>query len=172
MNRILSRTSMMGAALLGLAAASPSLAEAPAAPAAPAAAPTATAVVTQAAVPAAQDACLDHTVKELGMSAKRAEGPARHWDIAPKFLHGALAKDGGATFAVDFEKADKAWLVKVRAAWTGAPKDTALQLEIEERLRVMTAKMAQLCGVPRAQVECTTTPAGAKPAPCAPPPAP
>lgn len=164
--RMLSRTTVLAL----LTAASAFAAEPP--PAAPTAAsppPAATSVATTAAVPLAQDACLDHTVRELGMSAKKAEGAPRHWDIAPKFLHGALAKDATAAFTVDLEKTDKAALVKVKATWPGAPKAKEVQLEIEERLRVMTAKMAQTCGVPRADVTCTTTPAGGVAAPCVPP---
>lgn len=135
----------------------------------PAAAPPGTVLVTQASVPLAQDACLDHSVKELGMSAKRAEGSARHWDIAPKFLHGGLAKEASASFTLDFEKTDKASLVKIRAAWPGAPKAKEVQLELEERLRQMAAKIAQVCGVVRADVACTITAPGAAAAPCAPP---
>lgn len=164
--RMLSRTAVL--ALLtatGASAAEPP----PAATTAAGTPPPATSVATTAAVPLAQDACLDHTVRELGMSAKKAEGAARHWDIAPKFLHGALAKEATAAFSVDLEKTDKAALVKVKATWPGAPKAKEVQLEIEERLRQMTAKMAQTCGVPRAEVTCVTTPAGGAAAPCVPP---
>ncbi len=128
-----------------------------------------TKVAAQTSVPLAQDGCLDHTVKELGMSAKKAEGPARHWDIAPRFLHGALAKDPAATLTVDLERSDKAALVIVRAGWAGAPKDKATQAELEERLRLMAAKMAQQCGVTKAEVTCTVAPAGGVAAPCLPP---
>ena len=129
-----------------------------------------TSVSVQAPVPLAQDSCLDHTVKELGMSAKKADSPARHWDIAPKFLHGALAKDVAASVSVELEKTDKATLIHVRAAWSGAPKDKDVQLEIEERLRLMTTKMAQQCNVVRPELVCTTTPAGGVAAPCVMPP--
>jgi hypothetical protein len=138
---------------------------APPASPAPAAAAPSTLVAIETAVPLAQDGCLDHTVRELGMSAKRAEGSARHWDIAPKFLHGALAKDAG-TFTIDFEKTDKATQVRVRASWPGAPKESAVQLEIEERLRLMTVKMTQLCSVLKPQIACTRTPAGGAAAAC------
>lgn len=153
--RILSRTCL----LLPLALASAGRAAPPAA---------STQVATQASVPVAQDGCLDHTVRELGMSAKRAEGAARHWDIAPKFLHGALAKEAAATLTVDLDKQEKATQVMVRASWPGAPKEAEVQREIEERLRLMASKMAQTCGVIRPEVACTTTPAGAAAAPCAP----
>lgn len=147
------------------------LADPPVPPPAPVAAP-ATVVLVQTQVPPAFDGCLDHTVKELGMSAKRADGPARHWDIAPKFLHGVLQKDGAAALTVDLDKTDKAARVSVRAAWSGAAKDKATQGEIEERLRLMAAKMAQQCGVTKAELTCTTTPAGGTAAPCLPPPTP
>lgn len=132
-----------------------------------------TSVMVQVQMPLAQDACLDHTVKDLGMSAKKIEGPARHWDIAPKFLHGVLAKDVGAAVNVELEKTDKATLIHVHAVWSGAPKDKDVQLEIEERLRSMTVKMAQECNVVKPELACTTTPAGGAAAPCTlPPPAP
>ncbi len=130
-----------------------------------------TAVVVQTPVPLTHDACLDHTVKELGMSATRAAGPARHWDIAPKFLHGALAKDTAAKLTVDLEKSDTATTVAVRTSFAGAPKEKATQAELEERLRLMATKMAQQCGVIKPELACTLTPAGGVAAPCAPPPA-
>ena len=40
-----------------------------------------------------QDRCLDHAVKELGMSAKRVENE-RRWTIGPQFLHPSIAPDG------------------------------------------------------------------------------
>lgn len=41
-----------------------------------------TAVTVSGAVPVDQSACLVHSVKELGMSAKRKE-PERRWNIKP-----------------------------------------------------------------------------------------
>ncbi|MBI1949399.1 MAG: hypothetical protein HYS27_27175 [Deltaproteobacteria bacterium] len=147
------------------------LGEPPPASPPPAAAVTpapATTVVVQTPIPLAHDACLDHAVKELGMSAKRAEGAARHWDIAAKFLHATVAKDVGAALTVDLEKGDKSTLIKVRTSWPGAPKDKAVQLEMEERLRAMATKMSQQCGVTKPELACTVTPAGGAAAPCTP----
>lgn len=142
-------------------------------PAAVVAASTSTTVETQSSVPPKQDACLDHGVKELGMSAKRADPLARRWDIAPKFLHAVLASDARAALTVELEKLEAKSIVRIRARWSGAPQRSDVQLEIEERLRSMAHKIAQLCGVPRPDVTCTTTPAGAvKGDPCTPPPPP
>lgn len=120
-------------------------------------------VETTATVPADMDRCLDHTIKELGMSAKPKEGE-RAWNIAPKFLHPSIATDG--SLSVRFEKLERESKIVVLATWAGAPKEKAIQDELEERLRAMAHKMAQLCGVTNPQVLCQRTPSGGKPSTC------
>lgn len=116
-----------------------------------AASPTTT-LETTAQVPPEQDACLDHSVRELGMSAKRVEGE-RRWTIGPQYLH-ASVKAGG-TLGVRFEKAAGGTTVRVTATWPGGKKDAAVQPELEQRLRDVAQKLAQICGVVRAEVACT-----------------
>lgn len=124
-----------------------------------------TTVETTTKVPADQDGCLDHTVRELGMSAKKVDGE-RRWTIGPQFLHSAVAKAG--TLGVKFEKGEQATVIRVTATWPGGPKDKSLQAELESRLQSMASKMAQLCGVTRATVACEVKDPSGKTAPCPP----
>jgi hypothetical protein len=114
-------------------------------------------VVTSSEVTAEMDGCLDHSVRELGMSAKR-EGEARSWRIGPQFLHPTVAPEG--TLQVRFEKAPTRTKIVVDATWPGALKADDVQREIESRLRAMAEKLAQVCGVTKPAVECVATPAG------------
>lgn len=122
---------------------------------------------TSSTVPVDQDACLDHSVKELGMSAKR-QGTDRVWNIASKFLHPTVAKDG--TLMVRFEKGDKVSTIVVTATWAGGVKDKDVQPELEQRVASMARKMSQLCGVNQPDVACKLTPAGGAPVVCKPAP--
>lgn len=65
-----------------------------------------------AQIPAGQDACLDLSVRELGMSAKRVD-VERRWVIGPQYLHPSV-KSGG-TFGVRFEKGENATAIHVTA---------------------------------------------------------
>ncbi len=120
-------------------------------------------VETRAYVPPEHDGCLDHTVRELGMSAVR-DGTARSWKIAPQFLHSALVPDGAVQ--VRFEKGTTGTEVIVRATWPGGAKPPEAQSEIEQRLHAMAFKMAQSCGVAKPEPTCHWSPAGAKPQAC------
>ena len=131
--------------------------------ASPAGEPRSTVQVT-APVPAESDGCLDHTVKELGMSAKRVE-KERRWNIGPQYLHPSVAKDGA--FTVEHVKTGEHTTVTVVVSWPGALKAPAVQAELEERLRAMVTKMTQLCGVLKPALTCTVSSAGAAAAPCA-----
>ena len=115
------------------------------------AAEPATTLEATTGVPAEQDACLDHAVRELGMSAKRVEGE-RRWTIGPQYLHPSVARSG--TLGVSFEKAADRSTVKVTATWPGGPKAKDVQPELEERVRAMAGKLAQICGVVKAEVRC------------------
>lgn len=114
-------------------------------------------------VPVEQDGCLDHAVKELGMSAKRAE-PERRWVIGSQFLHASVAK--GGTLGVKLEKGERSTQVRVTATWPGEKKPKQVQEEIESRLSSMAAKMAQICGVIRPEVKCEVKDASGKAAAC------
>jgi hypothetical protein len=114
-------------------------------------------------VPVDQDACLDHTVRELGMSAKKAE-PERRWVIGSQFLHSAVAKVG--TLGVRFEKGERTTQVRVTATWPGEKKPAAVQEEMESRISSMVWKMAQLCGVTRPEVKCEVKDAAGKATAC------
>lgn len=120
-----------------------------------------TVVETTQSVAIELDSCLDHSVKELGMSAKRRQGE-RRWDIGPQFIHPSIAKVGAVEVVMD-----KA-LIRVSVRWPGAPKDAEVQRTIEERVGDMTRKMAQICGVTQAQPTCTVQAPGKPAAPCPP----
>lgn len=122
-----------------------------------------TRVETSSRVSAEMDGCLDHSVKELGMSAKPRPNE-RAWNIGPQFLHPSIVPEG--TLGVEFVKAEDGTTVRVLATWPGNPKEEATQLELEERLRAMARKMAQLCGVTQPEVKCLRTPAKGQPAVC------
>lgn len=144
------RASLLAAALLTQAAAA---ADAPA-----------TTLSASAEVPAAMDSCLDHSVKELGMSAKKVE-TERRWVIGPQYLHSAVVT--GGTFGVRFDKGEKATAVKVTATWPGGRKDQDIQPELELRMVAVVTKIVQLCGSAQAKVTCTVQEPGAAAAPCA-----
>jgi hypothetical protein len=118
-----------------------------------------TTVQTLASVSAEFDSCLDHTVRELGMSAKDGPEP-RTWIIGPQFLHPSIVPDG--KLEVRIRKAEKESSVVVQASWPGGEKPKEIQAEIEERLKAMPFKMVQACGIPSPAVRCTVTPAGKK----------
>lgn len=101
-----------------------------------------------------QDACLDHTVKELGMSAKRRD-KERKWNIGPQFLHPSLLPDG--TVLVELARGDKKGAIALQLDWAGGLKDKAVQSEIEQRAVAIVGKMAQMCGLTKPAVRCTTT---------------
>jgi hypothetical protein len=120
---------------------------------------------TQSTVPVEQDGCLDHAVKELGMSAKRVEGE-RRWTIGPQFLHPSVVQ--GGTLGVRIEKGEKASTVRIIATWPGAPKAKDLQPELESRVTAMASKMAQVCGVTQPTVKCELKDAAGKATSCGP----
>lgn len=133
----------------------------------PAPAPAGTTLETTTQVPPEQDACLDHSIKELGMSAKKVDNE-RRWTIGPQFLHPSVVK--GGTFGVKLEKGEKASLVRITATWPGAPKAKDVQVELQSRLTAMAAKMAQICGVTRPEVKCELKDLSGKTQACAPQP--
>lgn len=121
------------------------------------AADTRTTLEATTSVPVEQDACLDHTVKELGMSAKRKD-KERVWAIGPQFVHPSLLPDG--TVRVELAREAERSSIKVALAWSGPLKERAVEAEIEARVTAMAAKMAQMCGVLQAPVRCVTSTGG------------
>jgi len=109
------------------------------------------------------DGCLDHAVKELGMSAKRVE-KERRWAIGPQFLHPSIVPAG--TLAVEMKPGERETLVQVTARWPGAAKEAPVQAELEDRITAIASKLAQMCGVTAPVVRCTLSNAGAAPAAC------
>lgn len=103
-------------------------------------------------VPVEHDSCLDHSVRELGMSAKRVE-KQRRWHIGPQFLHPTV-KEGGAV-ELEVKMGTTESVVVVRASWLGGAKEEKTQVEIESRFQAIAAKMAQMCGVIAPTVKCT-----------------
>ena len=124
-----------------------------------------TTLETQSTVPVEQDGCLDHAVKELGMSARRVEGE-RRWTIGPQFLHPSVVQ--GGTLGVRIEKGEKASTVRVTATWPGSPKAKEVQPELESRVTAMASKIAQVCGVTQPAVKCELKDASGKTARCSP----
>ena len=123
----------------------------------------ATTLQATTAVARESDRCLDHAVKELGMSAKQVE-KERRWRIGPQFLHPALVPSG--SLEVELRPGEVETRVQVTARWPGAPKERAVQDEVEARLTAIASKLAQMCGVTAPVVRCTLAPAGASPVPC------
>ncbi len=122
-----------------------------------------TTLVAATSVPAEQDGCLDHTVKELGMSAKRKD-KERKWNIGPQFVHPSLLPDG--TVQVELSRVDPQSSITITLTWSGPLKEKAIESEIEQRAVAMAGKMAQMCGVTKPTVKCTTT-VGSTTAACA-----
>jgi hypothetical protein len=126
--------------------------------------PPRTELLASTVVPLEADACLDHAVKELGMSAKRIE-KQRRWKIGPQFIHPSVVE--GGTVGVELKKGEHDTTIEVRVTWPGAPKAAVEQGEVEERVSLMAGKMAQMCGVTQPAVRCDLFPAGGAARPCA-----
>jgi hypothetical protein len=111
----------------------------------------------------ANDRCLDHAVKELGMSARRVENE-RRWTIGPQFLHPSIVPEG--RLWVQMKPTERETLVQVTAQWPGPAKESAVQAELEDRITAIAGKLAQTCGVVKPAVRCTLSDAGAPPGAC------
>ena len=111
----------------------------------------------------ANDRCLDHAVKELGMSARRVENE-RRWTIGPQFLHPSIVPEG--RLWVEMKSTERETLVQVTAQWPGPAKEKAVQAELEDRITLIASKLAQVCGVVTPAVRCTLSDAGAPPGAC------
>jgi hypothetical protein len=109
------------------------------------------------------DRCLDHAVKELGMSARQVE-KERRWSIGPQFLHPSIVPAG--SLEVQMKPGEQQTVVQVTARWPGGPKDRAVQEEIESRVTAIASKLAQMCGVVAPAVRCTLGQAGTAPVAC------
>ncbi len=124
-----------------------------------------TVLEVRSAVPLDHDGCLDHAVRELGMSAKR-RGKERVWDIGPQFLHPSITPAG--TIVVEVRKQEKQSDVLVTATWTGKRKEPGVERELEQRAAAMVTMMSRLCGASTPALACTVKEAGSgTPAPCA-----
>lgn len=147
--------------LFGCQEGSPSNAN-PAAPAASSEALVDGVVRTSTRLPASVDGCLDQSVKDLGVGAKKV-ADARAWTVGPEKIHAALVGKGEVRVAanVSAEAVD----VTVEAAWKG-PLEGEHRAELERRLRDMAARIGFFCGERQAQVQCQSGPAAA-PQPCA-----
>jgi len=126
-------------------------------------APAGTTLQTTTPVSRELDGCLDHAVKELGMSARRAE-KERRWTIGPQFLHPAIVPAG--TLTVEMKPGERETLVQVTARWPGAAKEAPVQAELEDRMTAIASKLAQMCGIITPVVQCTLSNGGAVPAAC------
>ena len=113
-----------------------------------------TTIQVMTSVPVEHDPHLNHTVRELGMSAKQV-GQERRWNIHPRFLH-ATAKIEG-TFTVELKKGDTETTIVVTANWEGEPKSPEIQKELEERVRLVAAKIAQTTGISKPKLQCILT---------------
>lgn len=114
-------------------------------------------------IPAQHDSCLDHSVRELGMSAKRVE-KERRWNIGPQFVHPSIVPAG--TVRLEMKPATATTTVKLTVTWPGGLKEKAQQAEIEERVTLMAQKMAQTCGVTLPKVRCSVAAPGQAMAVC------
>jgi hypothetical protein len=128
------------------------------------AAGSASTVESRASVPASQDRCLLHTVRELQMSARQLE--ERRWSIGPQFIHPSIVE--GGTVQVHLENDGARSTVVITVQWPGGPKPAAVQDEIEYRVKSMVDMMSLACGAPPRSGQCTFTAPGATPAPCTP----
>ena len=131
--------------------------------AAPAPAPAQSTLEATTPVDRANDRCLDHAVKERGMSAKRVENE-RRWTIGPQFLHPAIVPEG--KLSVEMKPTERETLVQVTARWPGPAKEKTVEAELEDRISAIAGKLAQMCGVVTPAVRCTLSDAGAPPAAC------
>jgi hypothetical protein len=111
----------------------------------------------------AQDRCLDHAVKELGMSAKRVENE-RRWTIGPQFLHPSIVPEG--KLSVEMKPTERETVVQGTAQWPGPAKEKGVQAELEDRITAIAGKIAQICGVIAPTVRCTLSDAGAPSGAC------
>jgi len=150
------------------------LLSAPSAPATPSAAPagpppaprdaaTHTSIIASTRLSADQEACLDHAVYELGLGAKKH---GRTWKAKGELLHATIASE--LNVILTLEPASGDLVFTLRTDWPGAPKDAALQAELEARHVLAVGRAARICGIVQANVSCQRVPAGAAPIPCTP----
>jgi len=125
--------------------------------------PAGTTLQTSTPVSRELDGCLDHAVKELGMSARRGE-KERRWTIGPQFLHPSIVPAG--TLTVEMKPGERETLVQVTARWPGAAKEAPVEAELEDRMTAIASKLAQMCGIIAPVVQCNLSSAGAAPAAC------
>ncbi|MBI4815898.1 MAG: hypothetical protein HY791_06565 [Deltaproteobacteria bacterium] len=115
-----------------------------------------TKIVAHSEVAAESDGCLDHAVKELGMSAKRQEA-RRAWTIGPQFLHSSVVTGGALELLIDRQPTGSK--IVVTTSFPATSRSEVDEKEIESRVGAIASKMAQLCGVTRPVVRCEVTPA-------------
>ena len=129
------------------------------------AAPGEPATTLEATTPVSRDndRCLDHAVKELGMSARQVE-KERRWNVGPQFLHPSIVPAG--SLEIQMRPGEQQTIVQVTARWPGGPKDRAVEEEIESRVTAIASKLAQMCGVVTPAVRCTLGQAGVAPVAC------
>jgi hypothetical protein len=146
------------------APAAPTIAAAQPAPApAPRDAATHSGIVASTRLPAGQEACLDHAVKELGLGAKRV---GNAWQAKGELLHARIAAELNVILLLEPASGDLVFTL--RTDWPGAPKAAELQSELESRHIAAVARAARICGIAQANVVCQRRPAGGEAVPCTP----
>ncbi len=160
-------TILLPAMLVALLSAPSAPATTPAAAAPPAPAPrdaaTHSAIVASTRLPAGQEACIDHAIKELSLGAKRA---GNAWQAKGELLHASIAAE--LNVILTLEPASGDLVFTLRTDWPGAPKAAELQSELESRHIAAVARAARICGIAQANVVCQRRPAGADPVACTP----
>lgn len=140
------------------------LAAAPDAPPEERAAGTHTSIDASATFAPELAACLDHAVIELGLGAKKLEGGV--WRAKGALVHATLAAELNVLLRVEPVKAGLT--LRLHSDWPGAPKEPALQAELEARHVAAITRAGRICGELHPAVTCRRTPAGAEAQSCTP----
>jgi len=146
-----------------LLTAAPAPAAAPAAPPAERPAATHTAIDATVTLAGDQAACLEHAIVELSLGAKR-QGDA--WQAKGALLHATIASELNVLLRLQRSTGDVKLLL--HTDWPGAPREPALQAELEARHVTAMVRAGRICGVVNPMTSCTVTPAGGAPKPCTP----
>ncbi len=153
----------LAALLLAAAPTAPTVPTAPVDPPAERAAASHSAIDASVKLSGELASCLDHAVIELGLGAKKQ---GESWRAKGALVHATLATE--LNVLLRLEPADGMVVLRLHSDWPGAPKEAALQGELEARHIAAVTRAARICGVVHPEVTCRRAPAGAVAQPCTP----
>lgn len=108
-------------------------------------------------LPDSVDPCLNQSLKDLGVAAKRT-GEERRWALDPRKIHAALMPSGQVQ--VEAPSTGNGLQLQTQARWKG-PLAGLEREELEWRLVSLTERIGAYCDQRGLPVECLSGPSGA-----------